>query len=372
MNTKLKLLNCNANIYFNKTCLELGITPKYAHTKINSRNKTFAKQIENKIHKLRIKNEIKLWYAKKQNLYKTFYYLHIQNGKECGNLWDLINKNISNKLEIKINIKYRNINNKIKKLKEQQKTCTQNTDKQTTHTFYKHTKNLTIIIFTDTEMQLLNKGLKYNLHHKHKKLIQTLAIEADTAISQLPEKDQGYMRQLVVNNIQKITNKQNTTKGKQQTIYTKRNNIECNAIKTLKHKINQNQLIITKADKGNKLVILYKDDYNRKIEEFINKNNFTKLPHDITNKLQQTIRNKLNKYSKIINTYNKWKYINLNPRAPQIHGTVKLHEHDKPIRPIVNWKESPGYNTAKHLNTLLSETLKLPNAFNIKNTHHLT
>jgi hypothetical protein len=40
MNIKLKLLNCNANIYFNKTCLELGIIPKYAQTKIkiNSHN----------------------------------------------------------------------------------------------------------------------------------------------------------------------------------------------------------------------------------------------------------------------------------------------------------------------------------------------
>jgi hypothetical protein len=70
-------------------------------------------------------------------------------------------------------------------------------------------------------MQLLNKGLKYNLHHKHKKWIQTLVIEADTAIHQLPEKDHGYMRQLVATNIQKMTNKHNTLKEKHQTIYTK-------------------------------------------------------------------------------------------------------------------------------------------------------
>jgi hypothetical protein len=30
----------------------------------------------------------------------------------------------------------------------------------------------------------------------------------------------------------------------------------------------------TKADKGNTLVILYQDDYNNKIEEFITNNNF--------------------------------------------------------------------------------------------------
>jgi hypothetical protein len=30
MNTKLELLNCNANMYFNKKCLEQNLTPKYA------------------------------------------------------------------------------------------------------------------------------------------------------------------------------------------------------------------------------------------------------------------------------------------------------------------------------------------------------
>jgi hypothetical protein len=69
-------------------------------------------------------------------------------------------------------------------------------------------ENLTDVTFTDSEMQLLNKGLKYNLHHKHKKWIQTLAIEGDTAINLLPDKEQSYMRQLVANNIPKLLNKQ--------------------------------------------------------------------------------------------------------------------------------------------------------------------
>jgi hypothetical protein len=154
MNTKLKLLNYNANIYFNETCLEIGLIPKYAHTKINSHNKTFAKQIENKIHKLHIKNAIKFWYAKKQNVNKTLYHLHIRNGKEWGSLWDLVNQNITKKLDLKMNVKYKGINNKIKKLKQ---ICTQTTGKQTNHTFYKRTENITDIVFTDAEMQLLKK-----------------------------------------------------------------------------------------------------------------------------------------------------------------------------------------------------------------------
>jgi hypothetical protein len=99
MNTKLKLLKCYANIYFNRICLELNLIPKYAHTMINSHNKALAKHIEYKILKFRIKNEIKFWYAKKQELNKTFYQLHIQNGKQWGNLWDLINQNITTNLD---------------------------------------------------------------------------------------------------------------------------------------------------------------------------------------------------------------------------------------------------------------------------------
>jgi hypothetical protein len=51
----------------------------------------------------------------------------------------------------------------------------------------KHTRveNCTNIQFTHNDIQLLNKGLKYNLHYKNKKLIQTLALEAETAISNL-------------------------------------------------------------------------------------------------------------------------------------------------------------------------------------------
>ena len=46
--------------------------------------------------------------------------------------------------------------------------------------------NKTDITFTNDQMILLNKGLKYNLNHKHKNWIKTLALESETAIVQLP------------------------------------------------------------------------------------------------------------------------------------------------------------------------------------------
>jgi hypothetical protein len=44
----------------------------------------------------------------------------------------------------------------------------------TQHTFFKRIENITTISFTNEELELLNKGLKYNLHKKPKTWIKLL------------------------------------------------------------------------------------------------------------------------------------------------------------------------------------------------------
>jgi hypothetical protein len=73
--------------------------------------------------------------------------------------------------------------------------------------------NHTNIQFTHEETQLLNKDLKYNLHQKNKKWIQTLALEAETAINLLHITEQNYYRQAVVKKIREIS-KSNKTNNK--------------------------------------------------------------------------------------------------------------------------------------------------------------
>jgi hypothetical protein len=111
----------------------------------------------------------------------------------------------------------------------------------------------------EEEMQLLNKGLKYNLHYKPKNWTQTVSMEVDIGIKQLPIKEQNYMRQIVANNIQKLENKQYSRKEKNR---TERAKLEWWTMKTIQQKIQHNQLIVTKADKGNTLIIVHRDEYN--------------------------------------------------------------------------------------------------------------
>jgi hypothetical protein len=97
-------------------------------------------------------------------------------------------------------------------------------------------------------------------------------------------------------------------------------------------------------------------------------NNFTKITRDIASKQQTKTRKEINTCNNIINKEDKWKYINMNPSAPQLYGTMKLHKQQKLIHPIVNWRECPTYKIAKHLNIILQEALQLPNTFNVKNS----
>jgi hypothetical protein len=127
-----------------------------------------------------------------------------------------------------------------------------------------------------------------------------LAIEENTTINLLDEKQQKYLRQLVPNNIKKLINKPCLKREMSDNTIKVKNSRE-KLIFNTKIKLNQNQLIVTKSDKGNSLVILYQRDYEyiNRIEEFITQNKFTKLPHNITQ--QKPRRKRINNSSNKIN-----------------------------------------------------------------------
>jgi hypothetical protein len=85
-------------------------------------------------------------------------------------------------------------------------------------------------------------------------------------------------------------------------------------------------------------------------------------------KLQRKVRNTLNKCQQLIKKTDKWKYVNLNPKVPTIRGLIKVHNEGAPIRPIINWKNTPAYKPAKMLTKKLHTHIPLPYAFNVENT----
>ena len=75
---------------------------------------------------------------------------------------------------------------------------------------------------------------------------------------------------------------------------------------------------VTKADKGNSMIILPEKDYNNKVHDFIPNNNFTLVLHDTTKKLQRVVRTAINECKDIIPKEDKWKHVSLNPTTPKM------------------------------------------------------
>jgi len=72
------------------------------------------------------------------------------------------------------------------------------------HTFYSRIVNNTDITFSNKEIELLEEGPTYNLHHKKKHCFTNLALEAEDAISLLPMTDREYFRNRVSDHLQKL------------------------------------------------------------------------------------------------------------------------------------------------------------------------
>jgi hypothetical protein len=357
-NLKRKLHNCNANIYFNQQCLKKQLTPKYALIRVPNTSPA-SKYTQRKISHLRIKDEIKFLHAKKQHLNHQIYLLHLQLANSWNNSWPYIQHTIEEKLQRETQTKYKNLDNKLNKLTKEQTTTPREK-----HTFHPRVINNTNITFSDNEMELLQKGPKFNLHSKKKNWLQNLALEAETAVTLLPTTDRDVYRKLIADRIDTLQN-HNTTQLK-----TKKHP-EANTINSIQTKLKENQAMITTADKGNSLVILPIQTYESKIQEFLSGNNFQTTTTDPTKAFQAQIRRTINASKTLIPRDIKWKHINLNPSPPTIKGLIKIHKTTQPIRPVVNWRNAPAYKLAKLFTQKIHQLTPLPYSFNVKNTKEL-
>ena len=119
------------------------------------------------------------------------------------------------------------------------------------------------------------------------------------------------------------------------------------------------------------MIILYLHDYDKKVQNFINNNNFDVEPIDPTKKYQAEIRKNINQCKQIIASNHKWRYVNMNPSPPTLKGLPKVHKTDIPIRPIINWRNAPAYRLAKLVSDIITKEIPLPNTYKVKNTVQL-
>jgi hypothetical protein len=245
---------------------------------------------------------------------------------------------------------------------------TQNNNTQTEHNtqFYARLVSNRNITFLESEITLLDKELKYILHYKNKHWINRPAPEANTAVNLIDPLQQNYLRQLVAIHIQKLKQKYTT-----HSYNNKNAKLEWKIMKGIKDKITNNNLVIKRADKGRTVVIIEQEDYEYKILDFINNNDFIETNIDPTKQYHRNTRNVANKCNIIIPKDKKWQTNILSRKPPQMKAFIKLHKSNNPIRPVINFQNAPAYKLPKFFTEVFINTFKLPYNFNVHNSTKL-
>jgi hypothetical protein len=100
-----------------------------------------------------------------------------------------------------------------------------------------------------------------------------LATQAETAISQLVISEQEYLTYQVATNMKHLYKQYNRNQNYNTTLDKKKEGM----LNQIKEKLNNNDALISKSDKGNSIVIIYRNTNREKVMNFIHNNKFTNI-----------------------------------------------------------------------------------------------
>ncbi|XP_062715221.1 uncharacterized protein LOC134291471 [Aedes albopictus] len=117
-------------------------------------------------------------------------------------------------------------------------------------------------------------------------------------------------------------------------------------------------ILLTKADKGNKTVILSSEEYEEKMEGMLqDAETYEKIRFDPTARIARKIKSILDgwKDRRYIDsrTHRRLNVSNCHP--PRIYGLPKIHKQGRPLRPVVSTIGSTTYKLAQYLSDILGK-----------------
>ncbi|XP_068628091.1 uncharacterized protein [Battus philenor] len=231
-----------------------------------------------------------------------------------------------------------------------------NGDGQSDHVFYPRVKNMTTIQLTNKELTFLEKGSKYNITPiLTQKEREELAIDSEIAC--VMNGKGNTVRAVVAEELKKHDSPSNTSVD------------EIRVAKSLKRKIRDNNLIVTKADKGNSIVILDHNDYIGKVNNIIHSGDFVALRSDPTTRYNTEIKKAIDSSKFVFSHENSSKHIvPMNPQPPVLYGLPKIHKDNVPVRPIVSCIGCPAYQLAKKLKSIIKSKSAFSPKYSLQNT----
>lgn len=141
---------------------------------------------------------------------------------------------------------------------------------------------------------------------------------------------------------------------------------EAAGIKSLK---NDKNLTILPADKGNATVVMNTSDYENKIRQLIESDQYIVLKKDPTTSIERQVYQLLRKHQPHLTEPTKRKLTPHNSKPPHIYGLPKIHKLGFPLRPIISSCDSPCQALSKFLLDIVAP-LSGNTPSHVKNSSH--
>lgn len=364
--TKLKAkIRClKMDIFFLKQCKKEQVFPNFIKTKCSVTNSRTDTVIKSSM-KLWLKLELKYLYGKlsriEEDAFKTHWHLvKVLNEYELDSLLratidesDEIDCSFAHKRE-KLNKKFEKLKNEkfIKERIERERTKSGITIEPVNSV-----KNLSNQSFTNEEMSVLQKGLKFSPKPRTPPIIDLVA-DIETGVKYCKETVKQEIRDTVISAIKKSSTQKVHSTSKTAKFEK--------VLKSLKEK----DCLYMKSDKGRDIVIMDKSHYKEKVIETINMCNFQLLNKNPLPSMTRATNSVLKEVESIYGAQTKWKLMTSNPSVPKLYCLPKTHKDttNLKMRPIVSNCNAPTENISKWLVNEFNRYPK-PTGLYVENCH---
>ncbi|KFD51934.1 hypothetical protein M513_07263 [Trichuris suis] len=145
--------------------------------------------------------------------------------------------------------------------------------------------------------------------------------------------------------------------------FTRNPNLDYSDMTALRNLRAENERMITKADKGNVVVVLDRSTYIEKMNHLLDSSTYCSLRSDPTDRTRKALRSLLLDYArqskedKLSRLANHLKYSSTF-KCPEMYGLPKIDKPDIPFRPIVCSINSITYELSSHLKDVIQPLVR--------------
>lgn len=209
--------------------------------------------------------------------------------------------------------------------------------------------NISNVLLSTDELNLLNKGLNYSIAPTRTP-VNDVIVDIETILKFRSFIAKNEIRKKAEDVIKEEEEQPHNTEKQKQKQYER----EAKVLKQLKEK----DVYIMKADKGNKIVVMDKSEYDRRVWNLIAENGYKEIKSSPLNKMKTAANNVRKEISRVFGERYKWRLIVSDPEVPKLYCLPKIHKQGDKMRQIVALLTAPCTKIAKWL---VNELKQYPN-----------